>query len=414
MSTSLLYHGFGIRGYTYEKTAYEGGQVIFTIGQERGALRCAACGSPRVVRRGSQVRRFRSLPLGSRPVQIVLEVPRVGCADCGKVRQVPIDFADDRRSYTQAFERYVLELSQRMTIRDVAEHLQVGWDLVKDIQHRYLSRKFRRIKLKHLRQIAIDEIAIGRGHRYLTVVLDLESGAVVLVGDGKGAEALDPFWKRLKRSRAKIEAVAMDMSPAYLNAVQTHLRRAAIVFDHFHIHKLFNDNLSDLRRQLYREAKEQLHKDVLKGTRWLLLKNPENLDPTRDESKRLHEALTLNQPLATAYYLKEDLRRVWEQPNQAAAQRVLDDWIRRAESSGIPMLIRFAHTLAAHRSGILNYYRYPLSTGPLEGTNTKIRVLQRKAYGFRDREFFKLKIYGLHETRYELVGGGTTKYAKTG
>jgi transposase len=157
-----------------------------------------------------------------------------------------------------------------------------------------------------------------------------------------------------------------------------------------------------------------LHKDVLKGTRWLLLQNPENLDPTRDESKRLHEALTLNQPLATAYDMKEDLRRVWEQPDGQAGQRVLDDWIRRAESSGIPMLIRFAHTLAAHRSGILNYYRYPLSTGPLEGTNTKIRVLQRKAYGFRDPEFFKLKIYGLHETRYELVGGVTRKYAKTG
>jgi transposase len=414
MSTSLLYHAFGIRGYHYIKTAYEGGQVIFTIGQERGDLRCAVCGSQRVVRRGSQVRRFRSLSIGSRPVQIVLEAPRVGCADCGKVRQVPLDFADARRSYTQAFERYVLELSQRMTIRDVAEHLGVGWDLVKDIQHRYLSRKFRRIKLKHLRKIAIDEIAIGRGHRYLTVVLDLESGAVVFVGNGKGADALKPFWKRLKRSRAKIEAVAIDRSPAYISAVQTNLRQAVLVFDHFHIHKLFNDQLSNLRRKLYQEATEQLHKEVLKGTRWLLLKNPENLDPSRNESKRLHEALLLNQPLATAYYMKEDLRRVWEQPDGQAGQRVLDDWIRRAESSGIPMLVRFAHTLAAHRSGILNYYRYPLSTGPLEGTNTKIRVLQRKAYGFRDTEFFKLKIYGLHETRYELIGGVTRKYAKTG
>lgn len=414
MSTSLLYHAFGIRGYHYVKTAYEGGQVIFTIGQERGDLRCAACGSGRVIRRGFEVRRFRSLPIGSRPVQIVLEVARVGCADCGKVRQVPLDFAEERRRYTHAFERYVLELSQQMTIQDVAEHLHVGWDLVKDIQHRYLSRKFRRIKLKHLRQIAIDEIAIGRGQRYLTVVLDLESGAVVFVGDGKGADALKPFWKRLKASRAKIEAVAIDMSPAYISAVQTNLPKAVLVFDHFHIHQLFNEKLSDLRRQLYREATEQLHKDVLKGTRWLLLKNPENLDPTRDEAKRLHEALVLNQPLATAYYMKEDLRRVWEQPHYAAAQQVLDDWIRRAESSGIPMLRRFAHTLAAHRSGILNYYRYPLSTGPLEGTNTKIRVLQRKAYGFRDREFFKLKIYGLHETRYELVGGVTGKYAKTG
>ncbi|MBM4024390.1 MAG: transposase [Planctomycetes bacterium] len=112
--------------------------------------------------------------------------------------------------------------------------------------------------------------------------------------------------------------------------------------------------------------------------------------------------------------MREDLRRVWEPPEGQAAQRVLDDWIRRAESSGIRILVQFAHTLAAHRSGILNYYRYRISTGPLEGTNTKIRVLQRKAYGFRDREFSKLKIYGLHETRHELVGGVTGKYAKAG
>jgi len=404
MSTSLLYHGFGIRGYQYVKTSYEGGQVIFTIRREPGTLRCAACGSRRVVRRGFQSRCFHSLPIGGRAVRIALDVPRTGCADCGQVRQVSVGFAPERRHYTRAFERYVLDLSQHMTIRDVAEHLGVGWDLVKEMQKRDLGRRFRRIRLQRLRRIAIDEIAIGRGHRYLTVVLNLVSGAVVFVGEGKGAEALKPFWKRLKRSGARIEAVAMDMSPAYLSAVANHLPKAVIVFDHFHVIKLFNEKLSDLRRELYREAKDQLHKDVLKGTRWLLLKNPENLDRTRDESKRLHEALLLNQPLATAYYMREDLRRVWEQSDRSAAQRVLDDWIRRAECSGIRTLIRFAHTLAAHRSGILNYYRYRISTGPLEGTNTKIRVLQRKAYGFRDTEFFKLKIYALHETRYELVG----------
>ena len=404
MSTSLLYHAFGIRGYTYLKSQYEEGKVIFTIGQERDDLRCSVCGSRRVLRRGFQSRLFRSLPIGTRAVQVVLDVPRIGCMDCGTVRQVDVDFADERRSYTKAFERYVLELSRHMTIQDVAEHLQVGWDLVKDIQKRYLSKKFRRIKLKHLRYMAIDEICIGRGHRYLTVVLDLASGAVVFVGDGKGADALKPFWKLLKRSRAKIKAVAMDMSPAYISAVKAHLPKAVLVFDHFHIIKLFNEKLSDLRRDLYREAKEQLHKDVLKGTRWLLLKNPENLDKTRDEPQRLQEALRLNQPLACAYYMKEDLRLVWEQSDKPAAQRVLDDWIRRAESSGIRRLIQFAHTLAAHRSGILNTYDYRISTGPLEGTNTKIRVLQRQAYGFRDTEFFKLKIYALHETHYELVG----------
>ena len=239
----------------------------------------------------------------------------------------------------------------------------------------------------------------------MTVVLDLVSGAVMFVGDGKGADALKPFWKRLKCSHAKVEAVAMDMSPAYLGAVVTYLPKAVVVFDHFHIIKLFNEKLSELRRDLYREAKEQLHKDVLKGTRWLLLKNPENLDETRDEPKRLQEALKLNEPLATAYYMKDDLRRVWEQPDKQAARRVLNAWIRRAETSGIRMLIKFAHTLAGHRNQILAYYDYPISTGPLEGTNTKIRVLQHQAYGFRDTEFFKLKIYALHETRFELVGG---------
>lgn len=404
MSTSLLYHGFGIRGYSYVKTEYEGGKVIFTVRQDAHALRCAACGSRRVIRRGHCQRRFRSIPIGSRPVQAVLDVPRVGCMDCGAVRQVRVGFAGERRSYTKGFERYVLELSRRMTIQDVARHLQVGWDVVKDIQKRSLCGRFKNIKLKHLRQIAIDEISIGRGHRYLTVVLDLLSGAVVFIGDGKGAEALKPFWKRLKCARTKIEAVATDMSPAFISAVLTHLPKAVLVFDHFHIIKLFNEKLSALRRDLYREATEKLHKDVLKGTRWLLLKNPENLDAKHEESKRLHEALMLNEPLATAYYMKEDLRQLWEQPDRQAAQRVLDGWIRRAESSGIRMLKKFAHTLAAHYNQILNFYDYRISTGPLEGTNTKIRVLQRQAYGFRDAEFFKLKIYALHETRYQLVG----------
>ena len=317
---------------------------------------------------------------------------------------MPVGFADERRSYTKAFERYVLELSKRMSIRDVARHLQVSWDVFKDIQKRSLSQRFKAIPLKHLRQVAIDEISIGRGHRYLTVVLDLVSGAVVFVGDGKGAEALEPFWKQLKRAQATIEAVAMDMSPAYISAVLTHLPAAVLVFDHFHIIKLFNEKLSDLRRDLYREATEQLHKDVLKGTRWLLLKNPENLDPARQESRRLQEALMLNQPLATAYYMKEDLREFWAQLTEPLAARFLDDWIARAEASGIAMLKKFARTLQLHRTGLMNWYKFSISTGPLEGTNTKIRVLQRQSYGFRDHEFFKLKIYALHESTYALVG----------
>jgi transposase len=258
------------------------------------------------------------VPIGSKVIFLDLDIQRVACRRCDTIRQVELGFADYRFSYTRAFERYVLELSKRMTILDVARHLHVSWDTVKDIQKRYLKKRFSRPSLKDLRYLAIDEIAVKKGHHYVTVALDLESGAVIFVGDGKGADALEPFWKRLSHSLATVEAVAIDMSPAYMSAVMDHLPKAVIVFDHFHVVKLFNDKLSDLRRDLYREAKDQLHKDVLKGTRWLLLKNPGNLDEKKGEKERLEEALRMNQPLYTAYYLKEDLREVWTKVGQEA------------------------------------------------------------------------------------------------
>ena len=319
-------------------------------------------------------------------------------------RQDRIDFADPKRHYTHSFERYAIELSPHTTIQDAVRHLKVSWDVIKDIEKRYLQHRFGRPKLKRLRLIAIDEVCIGDGYRYLTLVLDLETGAVVFVGDGKGAESLAPLWPRLRRAGAKIEAVAMDMSPAYVLAVSEALPGATIVFDHFHILKLFNEKLSELRRDVEREAEEKLHKEVLKGTRWLLLKNPENLDEGKNERARLEEALRINKPLATAYYLKEDLRQLWNKPDKAAAERFLLDRIARAEASGIRMLKKFAQTLAAHRTGILAYHDYPISTAALEGTNNKIKTMQRQAYGFRDMEFFKLKILGIHETKYALVG----------
>jgi transposase len=404
MSTSLLYHAFGIRGYQYVRTDYRGGEVLFTISQDLETCRCSACDAAAVRPRGRVERRFRALPIGSRPTTIVLLVPRVQCLVCGVVRQVEIAFADPRRGYTRSFERYALELSRRMTIRDVASHLGVGWDVIKDIQKRDLLRRFAKPRLKDISVMAIDEIAVAKGHRYLTLVMDLDSGVVKFVGDGKGADALKPFWKRLRPSGARVEAVAMDMSGAYQAAVRVHLPHAVIVFDHFHVVQLFNEKLSESRRALYREATDMQHKEVLKGTRWLLLKNPENLDAEKDEKRRLEEALKLNAPLATAYYLKEDLRRFWEQPGKRLATTFLDGWLRRAEASAIKILHQMARTLAGHRSGLLAYYDVRISSGPMEGTNNKIKTMKRQAYGFRDPEFFKLKILAIHETRYALVG----------
>ena len=403
MSTSLLYHRFGIVGYRYVRQSFEVGMTTFRIEQPRERLRCSHCGSDEVWAQGGVERSFRGLPIGNQPTFIELKVPRVLCFECGKVRQVKINFADPKKHYTRSFERYALDLSTHMTIKDVAEHLLVSWDTIKDIQSKHLRLRFAKPKLHKLKQIAIDEINIGKGHRYLTIVLNLCSGAVVFVGDGKGVDALKPFWKRLRRSHAKIEAVATDMSAAYIRAVRDNLKGAVHVFDHFHVVKLYNDKLSAFRRQLFHELTAQGQK-ILKGTRWLLLMNQENLDPKKKERQRLERALRLNEPLAIVYYMKEDLRQIWLQPHKFAARLFLEDWLARARVSGIPMLEQFADTLQEHQEGILNYYDCRISTGPLEGTNNKIKTMQRQAYGFRDHEFFKLKILGLHETKYALVG----------
>jgi transposase len=404
MSTSLLYNAFGLRGYQYCRTDFCEGRICFTVEQPRERYRCPDCGSAAVHGQGHKERFLQTVPIGLKPTYLLVKVPRVICFRCEHTRQVKVPFADPRRTYTHAFERYALELSKLTTIQDTARHLGVSWDIVKDIQKRYLQRRFGKPKLKNLREIAIDEVAVGKGHRYFTLVLDLQSGAVVYVGDGKGVQALAAFWRRLRAARAKVRAVATDMGRPYIRAVREHLPRAVHVFDHFHVVKLFNDKLSALRRELYRQLTDEEQRRILKGTRWLLLKNPENLDRRRNEQQRLRDALRLNTPLTVAYYLKEDLRQIWGQPNKATARLVLNDWIRRAKASGIPILEQFAHTMTEHRKGILAYYDYPISTGPLEGTNNKIQTMKRQAYGFRDHEFFKLKILALHQTKYALVG----------
>lgn len=404
MSTSLLYHGFGVRDYRYVRTRYEAGGVVFVIQRKAETCRCTVCGSANVWREGVVTRRFRTVPIGKKRVELEARIPRLACQDCGKIRQAEIGFAAPRRTYTKLFERYVLELSRKMTIKDVACHLGIGWDVVKDIQKRYLYQRFAKPKLKHVKQIAIDEISVGKGHKYVTIVMDLKSGAVLHVGRGKGGDALTAFWRRLRASHAKIEAVAIDMSMAYIDAVTTYLPKAILVFDRFHVIKLYNEKLSDLRRALYHQLAESMQKDVLKGVRWLLLKRPENLDASRREPERLDEALKLNKPLAIAYQLKDELNEIWEQDDQETAQALLMDWIVYAESSGIRILKQFAKTLRCHAWGILAWYDYPISTGPLEGTNNKIKTMKRQAYGFRDPEFLMLKILGIHETTYALIG----------
>lgn len=404
MSTSLLYHLWGVRGYDYVAARFEGGTAVFRIEHKSAEVfRCSACGSPDVVRRGKFLRRWRSLSVGSKLVFIEMEVQRVGCRDCDLVRQVKVGFADERVSYTRALERCVIDLCRHMTIQDAADHVGMGWDTVKDIHKEDLARRFAEPPLKGLRRIAIDEIAVRKGHRYLTVVMDLDSGRVVFVGRGKGADALQPFWRLLKKARAAPEAVAIDMSTAYIAAVERNLPSAKIVFDQFHVVQLVNRTLSDLRRATQRTADAAGRKTV-KGLRFILLKHEEKLDEGHRERERLLEALELNKALAAGYYLKEEFRLLRLMPNKTAGRKFLTGWTRRARQSGVALLKKLANTISRHAEGVLAWFDHPISTGPLEGMNNKIKTMKRQAYGYRDTEFFRLKILAIHESKYALVG----------
>ena len=404
MSTSFIYHGFGLTGYEYVHQKFHGGGIVLRVRPKWRLCRCSRCKSYRVRRRGESLRKIRAVPIGLKPVWLLVEVPRLECRACGHLGRIRLGIAATRRHYTHAFERFVLALSKAMTLKDVSLLLGVGWDCVKDILKRHLARRFARPPLARLRYIAIDEISVKKGHKYLTLVMDLESGAVVFVGDGKGAKALDPFWGELHKVRADIQAVATDMSMAYIEAVLDNLPGVPLVFDHFHVVKLMNEALAEVRRGLYHELRNVAQRKVLKGSRWILLKNPENLNPERDEAKHLQEALHLNEPLATAYYMKEDLRQIWSQANKYEGRAALEGWIARALASGIGPLMRISGTLSAYKFGILNWYDHPISSGPMEGTNNKIKVMKRVAYGYRDMEFFKLRILAIHEAKFALTG----------
>ena len=338
---------------------------------------------------------------------MIVQIPRLQCKDCGAIKQPRLLFADPKKHYTRSLKRFVIDLCRIMSIKDAAQLTGLSWDTVKEIHKTHLRRKYKSFNLKKVRHIAIDEVYLGKKRKYITLVIDLRTGRVIHIGKGKGKDALKGFWRRLKRSKAKIEAVATDMASGFMAAVLEKLPKADLVLDHFHLVKWFNDKLSLLRRQLYREA-AKMEKAVLKGSRWLLLKAPEHLkahsDQKKDERVRLQAALEINQPLAIAYYMKERLRLLFQCVDRDRASKELTAWIREAESSGIKILKDAARKLLVWKPFILNWQKHHISTGKLEAINCKIGTLQRNAYGYRDEEYLKLRILNLHKSTYALTG----------
>ena len=396
MDVSFLYHGFGLRTVECSRTEYKDNGIVLNVQTRSDKFRCPKCGSRRIVRNGFTIRRFRGVPLGRKPVYIDMRVQRVKCHDCGCDHQEHIPFTTGKRHTTHRLERLVTDLMNIMTISEVAAYLGLSWNTVKDIHKNYLEHNYASPDIRGVRYIGINEFAVRKGHVYKTIVVDLETGRIIHVGDGKGADALDRFWRRVAKLGVKIEYVATDLSAAFISAVRENAPEAKLVFDHFHVKKQISDAVDKVRRSLYHDKLYEGNRDVIKGVRWLLLKNADDIKGD-DAKKQLQQALSLNEPLAKAYYLKEEITLVWAQIDKTDARAWLYGWISRAIRSGNKHIVKAGMSMFKHREGILAWYDHKITTARVEGINNKIKVMKREAYGFADDRYFKLRLLSLHD-----------------
>jgi transposase len=369
MNSSFLYHAFGLYSHECTRIEYKGNTIILNVQSKERQKVCPKCGKRHLVKNGYRYRDFIGLPIGGKKVIIRMKVQRYRCKSegCDYDQQEDITFATGSRSYTHRFAKYVVDLLKVMTIKGVEN-------------------------------IGIDEFAVKKGHIYKTIVVDLNKGRIIYVGEGKGTDALDKFWKKVSKKGIVIKTVATDLSSAFTSSVLQNVPGAVHVFDHFHVVKLMNDKLDDIRRSQYAMEKDINKRNVIKGTKYLILQNGKDvLD--KYHKNRLENVLAMNAPLNKAYYLKESLREIWTQINKEEAEKVLLDWVQQAQDSGVKQLKVMANTIMAHRTGILAWYDNHISTAKVEGINNKIKVMKRTAYGFRDDKYFKLRLFALHDCR---------------
>jgi transposase len=366
------------------------GSIIRVLPDKRFVPVCARCGTPTRRIHSTKDRLIRDLNIAESRVWLQCAVRKLDCRSCGRFRVENLEFVEAGERITKRLARYVYDLCQRMPVTDVARHTGLDPKTVKTVDKRFLTEELGRIDFSGTHVLGVDEIAERKGHHYLTIVLNFETGQVLYVGKKRRARTLKKFFRMLsRRQRRGIRAVVIDMWDPYIKAIHHYCPAARIVFDLFHVKQMFSKAVCTVRNREYLHAR-RADQAVLKGTRYLLLSNRNNL--SRKQVAHLECLLQLNQNLSTMHLLYEQLNVIWDQVTIASALDALDAWVRMAHESAIKEAIRFARTLQRYSYGILNHALYPIHTGKLEGINNRINVLKRRSYGYRDSEYFGLKI----------------------
>jgi transposase len=326
-------------------------------------------------------------------VYLELPIRRVLCRRCGKVKRESLAFLSDNPFYTKRFAFYVGRRCRASSIKNVAKELRLDWHTVKDLEKQYMQEQLRRAGTPGPKWLGIDEVSIRKGHTYRIVVSDLARHRPIWFGGTDRSKAsLDLFyeWLRPPKSR-RITLVVMDMWKAFRASTQAHAPQAAILFDKFHVMRHLGEALDTVRRSEYRRLSGQ-DRTFVKGQRYTLLARRAHL--SLDGRQALQKLLAANQRLHTAYLLKESFDQVWGYRRAGWARRFFDAWTDSLQGQDLAPFEKFAAMVERNWDGIAAYCRAEekVSLGFVEGLNTKIRVIQRRAYGLRDEEYLRLKV----------------------
>jgi transposase len=322
-----------------------------------------------------------------------VEVRRVACLDCGKVKTEKLDFLADNPFYSKRFAFYVGRRCRASTIKDVAHELHLDWDTVKELEKQYMREQLRRVGKASPKVIGIDEISIRKGHTYRIVVSDLLRHRPIWFGGADRSEkSMDEFFTALGPARSKrIRLAVMDMWKAFRISTNHNAPQAAILFDKFHVLRHLGDALDKVRKSEYARLTGE-DRRFIKGQKYALLAHPENLKP--GGRRALRELLAANKRLNTAYVLKEQFDQLWSYRSETWAKRFFENWRASLKWQRLKPYEKFAEMIDRHWDGIAAYCQpeNKVALGFVEGFNNKIRVIQRRAYGLRDEEYLRLKI----------------------
>lgn len=364
------------------------GQLDIYISHEDSLFPCPDCQTELSIFDHTRGRVWRYLNFFQHKAYIHSDIPRVMCGKCGSIKQIEVPWARPHSGFTILFEAFIMELAAHMAVKPISKLVGEHGTRIWRIIHHYVDEARAKEDFSYVEQIGIDETSSKRGHNYVSVFVDLEQSKVLFAAEGKDAATVEKFAKDLTKHGSNpdnIKEVTCDMSPAYIKGVADNLPMACITFDKFHVMKLVNDAVDQVRRM------EQKDNNILKSTRYLWLKNPNNL--TESQRKSLLPLSDMNLKTARAYNIKLSFQEFWDIKSKDVAEQYLKRWYYWATHSRLEPMISVARSVKAHWEGILNYISTQINNGVLEAINGLIQSVKRKARGCRNTEKLITIIY---------------------